>query len=195
LLREDLPFEEWHGQKQLSYRHPAFPGDSAERWIASAFEQDYVANSSSIYRVIETSLMGFARLARMEPDSCLGVRKRQIEQRLRLWACMLPAIARHSVNRTERERARLLDLEVGQIFQRTVMEQLRRAVTPLIASAWKLRILAKGDMIQPRTIVTRYDTKRVGQCHRGASSTVRHLPECRRGGQTAPQEVGLADGG
>ena len=27
LLREDLPFEEWHGQKMLNYDHPHFPDD------------------------------------------------------------------------------------------------------------------------------------------------------------------------
>ncbi len=31
LVREDLPWEEWHGQKELAFRHPAFPGDAPAR--------------------------------------------------------------------------------------------------------------------------------------------------------------------
>jgi len=194
LLRDDLPFEEWHGQKQLSYRHPAFPDDSAERWVGSAFEQDCEVNSSSMYRVVATSALGFARLSGMARDVCLEVRRRQVEQRLRLWACMLPAIVRNPVNAAESERARLLDLEVGRTFRRTPSERLRRALTPLAAAAWKLRTLVMGDMIQPRTLVTRYDRHGAGRS-RAAARDVRRRPVLGHGPVGATRAVGLAEGG
>ena len=105
LLREDLPYEEWHGQKMLNYRHPHFPGDAAERWIRQAFRQEYEENSSSIYRVTETALRGYRHLAGLERrDACLEARLAQARERVEEYALILPEIGRHAVNELERER-------------------------------------------------------------------------------------------
>jgi hypothetical protein len=162
LLREDLPFEEIHGQKHLSYHHPEFPGDSAERWIGMAFRKDYYVNSSSMYRVVNTSFMGYERLASMERDSCLEARKDQLERRIRVWSCMLPSLVRHPVNSREKWRARSLDARIRRAIPPTGLEKVQRAVTPSLATAWKLRTRLVGDVIQPRTILTRYAGERSG---------------------------------
>lgn len=160
LLRNDLPFEEWHGQKHLSYMNPAFPDDTAERWVNAAFEQDHAVNSSSMCRVVQTAFNGYTRLAAMNRDACLETRFRQLERRLRVWACMLPALKRHAVNELEKHRAEELDLSVGLALSPTIVERVYRLATPILASAWQLRIKFLGDMIQPRTIVTRYSDRR-----------------------------------
>ncbi len=74
LLREDLPFEEWHGQKELSWRHPEFPGDLAEKWLAAAFRRDYEVNGSSMYRVVDTQWRGYKRLAGLKGTLPIGGR-------------------------------------------------------------------------------------------------------------------------
>jgi len=162
ILREDLPYEEWHGQKYLSFNHPEFPGDSAERWIKAAFLKDYVVNSSSMYRVVETSYMGYRWLSGIERDACLDARLDHIEKRLRLWACMLPALAQHAVNPTEEWRAKRLDRKVRTELPPTAVEKLKRRLIPLAASAWKLRTSLLGDTIQPSTILTRYENRMPG---------------------------------
>jgi hypothetical protein len=156
ILREDLPFEEWHGQKHLSFIHPEFPGDSAERWIQAAFRKDYVENSSSMYRVVETSYMGYKWLADTQRDACLDARLAQIENRVRLWSCMLPALVRHPANATEKRRARKLDMDVSRDLPPTAIARIHRALTPIATSAWKLRTSLFGDTIQPDTILTHY---------------------------------------
>jgi hypothetical protein len=161
-LREDLPFEEWHGQKHLSFVHPHFPGDSAERWIESAFRKDFVVNSSSMYRVVETSYRGYRWLAEMDRDACMDARKAQIEKRLRLWSSILPALIRHSVNAKEERRARNLDTKVTSELPPTAAQRIYRALTPAATSAWKLRTKLMGDTIQPDTILTRYRGSRAG---------------------------------
>ena len=162
LLREDLPYEEWHGQKYLSFIHPEFPGDSAERWITAAFERDYAVNSSSIYRVVQTTYMGYRWLAGQERDACLEARKAQIEERVRLWSCILPALIRHHVNSKEEWRARRLAQKVSRDLPPTVTERLKRTIMPALTTAWKLRTKVLGDTIQPRTILTRYRGERAG---------------------------------
>ena len=157
LLRDDLPFEEWHGQHELSYRHPFFPGHSASRWIKAAFRRDYEENSSSMYRVIETSFRGYRRLAAQESlDDCLALRLKELERRVKGWSPMLPTIARHAVNETEARRTTELQREIAALFPPKVADRVKQVAVGALAAAWKLRLALLGDVIQPATILTRY---------------------------------------
>ncbi len=156
LLREDLPFEEWHGQKHLSYRHPHFPGNEPSRWIEKAFRQDYVANSSSMLRVVQTQFRGYLRLQDMERDSLLEARMRQIEGRLRLWSCMLAVLVRFPVNEMERWRAQKLLQAIDHVIEPRAWQKVGRVTLPGVTATWRLRMKLVGDAIQPSTIVTRY---------------------------------------
>ena len=162
LLRDDLPFEEWHGQKELVSRHPAFSAPEPERWIEKAFAQDYSANSSSMLRVAETSLRGYERLAAMPAlDECLDTRMRNCERQAREYGLMVPVMARHAVNELERERARALEARLKRAFgPRGMKEMAAIAVLHALTLRWKLRVRLLGDGIQPRTIVTRYPAGR-----------------------------------
>ena len=160
LLRTDLPYEEWHGQKRLIYRHPHFPGDSAEKWLMAAFRKDYEVNSSSIYRVLETTLRGYLRLREMKlRDGLLEIRMRKLAEQTRRWAPMLSAIARHAVNAKERERALDLQSRIGAIFPGSFLDRLKRIAVRALSARWKLRVRLWGDSIQPKTVLTRYRAK------------------------------------
>ena len=158
LLREDLPFEEWHGQKYLAYRHPEFPGNSAEKWLMAAFRKDYEVNSSSMYRVVETVFRGYRHLAGLSRrDACLKTRMEQFKRRTIEYAGILPLVAKYAVNETERIRATVLDREIAAFFGKpTLKERLRRFTIHALAMRWKLKCDFFGDRIQPPTIVTRY---------------------------------------
>jgi radical SAM superfamily enzyme YgiQ (UPF0313 family) len=158
LLKEDLPYEEWHGQNQLNWRHPAFPGDEAKRWLDFAFRRDFEVNSSSIYRMAETALRGYRTLAAMKSrDACLEERMHQLGRRARLYSQLLPVIARRPVNEEERRRALNLDTEQRQLLGPLgVTERLVRFGAGLLAANWDLRLRLFGDRIQPATIVTHY---------------------------------------
>ncbi len=158
LLRRDLPFEEWHGQKYLAYHHPEFPGNTAEKFLMAAFRQDYEVNSSSMYRVVETVFRGYGHLAALPGrDACLEARMEQFRRRTLEYATILPLVVRYAVNETERQRATALDRQISELFGRpAVQERLRRIAIQVLALRWKLRCRLLGDRIQPSTIVTRY---------------------------------------
>ncbi len=141
-LREDLPYEEWHGQKMLNYRHPHFPGDAAERWIRQAFRQEYEENSSSIYRVTDTACRGYRYLAGLEKrDACLEARLTQARERVEEYALILPAIGRNAVNGLERERVADLTRRLVETIGRPGLRA--RAVQLAIralAARWRWRI-------------------------------------------------------
>jgi hypothetical protein len=161
LLRTDLPLEEWHGQKHLSWRHPAFPGDSAERWLKAAFRRDFEVNCSSMLRVVDTQWRGFRRLSALGPlDACLSVRRNAFEARLRSWSAMLPAIARHTPIEGERGRALSLNDEILKSIPPTMTERAYRVAVKVLSSAWKIRLRMVGDGLQPATILTHYPAGR-----------------------------------
>ncbi len=177
LLREDLPYEEWHGQKMLSYRHPAFKEGEPERWMDTAFRQDFEMNSSSMYRQVETALRGYRTLSAMpDRDECLELRLTTAKNRAKEYSLMLPIIERFAVNDLERERARKLGKEIIATFgKKTLKEKLTGAAAYALAVRWDLRMKLFGDGIQPPSFVTRFKPVREGE----KRSTV-PIADCRR---------------
>ena len=176
-LREDLPFEEWHGQKMLNYRHPHFPGDSAERWIRQAFRQEYAENSSSIYRVTETACRGYRHLAGLaKRDACLETRLAQARERLEEYRLILPVVERHAVNDLERERAADLARRITEAVGKPGLRaRVFQTIVRALAARWRARVWLFGDAIQPETILTRYTA---GKAAHGAIPAVEcPLPE------------------
>jgi radical SAM superfamily enzyme YgiQ (UPF0313 family) len=170
LLKTDQPFEDWHGQKTLNFRHPKFPGDSAEQWIKTAFRQDYEMNSSSMYRNVETAFRGSQTLAAKGlTDPWLAERAKRLRKRTLNYAPILAAIEKYAVNDRERKRARVLERNIETAFgSRTLVTQLGRTASVLLATAWKARLRFLGDGIQPRTIVTHYPAAARAQAARKA---------------------------
>jgi len=156
LLRMELPFQEWHGQKCLNFRHPFFSDDDAESWINHAFRQDYEQNSSSMFRMTETAVRGYEHLAAMtDRDACLEVRLEQAAEKARSWSLILPSVARNAVNPLERTRSNDLYERVAGLFGRHLWERLASLAAIGLGELWKLRLEIFGDRLQPRTIVTR----------------------------------------
>jgi radical SAM superfamily enzyme YgiQ (UPF0313 family) len=187
LIREDLCWEEWHGQKELSFVHPHFPGDAPERWITRAFRQDYTQNGSSMLRVVQTSFRGYTRLQGMKRDACLDARMASLEKRVRVWGCMLPAVARHAVNGKERTAALALDRLIRATLTTTVTERAKRVAVLGLAARWKLRVKLMGDAMQPATIVTRYRASQDRSLRAGRGST-----GSERGEGCSPVELSVA---
>ncbi len=157
LLRTELPYQEWHGQKRLSFRHPAFTDEDAEMWINRAFRQDYEENSSSMFRMAETAVRGYEHLAELRArDACLEARLVQSRDKARVWCLILPAIMYNAVNRKERRRSKDLYERARRLFGRNVWQRLASLGTIPLAGLWKLRLKLIGDVVQPRTIVTHY---------------------------------------
>ncbi|MFH0953879.1 MAG: cobalamin-dependent protein [Verrucomicrobiota bacterium] len=158
LIMDELPYEEWHGQNMLNWRHPAFPDGQAKRWLDDAFRRDFEVNSSSIYRMTETAVRGYRTLSAMKSrDACLEARRQQLGRRARLYSHLLPVIARRAVNEQERQRALALDAEQRRLLGPLGnTERALRLGARLLAACWDLRLRWFGDRIQPATIVTRY---------------------------------------
>lgn len=157
LIREDLPYKDWHGQHKLNYRQPHFPGESAEHWLRHAFQEDYRNNGSSMLRVLATTVSGVERLAALPVRSpALEARQRKFRTRLQEWSPVIAVIQAHPVNSGEREQALKLDQRLQASLPLTPALRGARLVARGLAAAWLVRTTVFTDRIQPTTIVTRY---------------------------------------
>jgi hypothetical protein len=157
LLREDLPLEEWHGQKELSFRHPAFPGDEAARWLKRAFRHDYEVNGSSMLRILRTSVRGALWLAKNAGgDPCLECHRRRMEERVQAWRPSLSSILAYPVNQAETRAAKELRRQIDSHWPATLQDRATGIAARTLTHLWDLRCRIRGDRIQPRSLHTRY---------------------------------------
>ena len=158
LLRWDLPFEEWHGQKQLNFRHGSFSGDQAERSLQEAFDADYRRNGSSMGRLVETALRGVGTLQELAgKDEAFRARYEQLLDEVREYRPLLPILIHFAVNEQERDRMRDLDKRLRELLgPRTRKDISLGLLASVCARIWSWRLRLIGDRIQPRTLVTRY---------------------------------------
>ena len=157
LIRDDLPFEDWHGQQVLNWRHPAFPNNSAERWLNRAFKMEYEANFSSVYRMIETAFRGYKTLAaNPNRNRHTDVRMAQMAARTQEYRPMLEVLKRNA-GAEEQQKASALQQEITAVLgPLAVSSKLLAAGARIAAALWKMRVKFAGDMRQPRTICTHY---------------------------------------
>jgi radical SAM superfamily enzyme YgiQ (UPF0313 family) len=158
LLDFGLPYEEWHGQHNLNWRHPRFSSKEARRVLDDAFRQEYDRNSASILRVAQTALRGLATLegpARTDP--WLAIRRGQIlayAQQVRL---LLPTLERYAHNALEQRRV----TELSQAYQ-TILgpmplgSRVLSRVARAVAGIQTIRTALFGDVRQPSVRLTRY---------------------------------------
>jgi radical SAM superfamily enzyme YgiQ (UPF0313 family) len=158
LLDFDLPYEEWHGQHELNWRHPHFSSAEAQRVLGDAFRQEYDRNSSSILRLAQTALRGIVTLE--EPartDPWLAIRRDQIRAYALRFRLLMPTLRCFAHNPLERRRV----AELGQAFQ-TVLGPMPLGSRVLsmgalaLAGIQTLRTALFGDMSQPSMRLTRY---------------------------------------
>ncbi|HOU89768.1 MAG TPA: cobalamin-dependent protein [Polyangiaceae bacterium] len=163
LLRRDLGYEDWHGQRHLAYRHPHFADGEPGAWLDRAFAEEYRVNSSSMYRVLETAWRGYQTLrAAGRDDPCWRARTEYRRRKVVAWSPMLDVIERFSVNELERVRVRALRaaIEAAVPETTTLYARARNAGALALARVASLRRRWFDDRIQPRTICTRYPAGR-----------------------------------
>ena len=154
----DLPFEEWHGQHRLNFRHPNFTPDQATEIIQQAFQQEFDDLSSSAFRMTETFLRGHETLAALgRDDPWMRRRSEQMRDRAQELRLVIPCMERFAHDEAERRRAAALE----QRFQSVVgpLDAKQRAAqvgARVVAEAHAMRTRFVRDLDQPKTRVVRY---------------------------------------
>ncbi len=162
LLRHDIPFEEWHGQHRLWFRHPHFTPEDSERLIREAFQYDYDQQGSSLMRMCDTLLRGYATLAKFT-DPFMKTRREEMRQLAQHYRQVLPTLIQRGHTPDVKEMAVELqsryEAELGPltIRQRVLSRVLQGAAT---LEAW--RVATGRNRYQPSKRRTVYRLPSMG---------------------------------
>lgn len=153
LIRDDVPYAEWHGQHRIWFVHPHFSAQDSQRLLKAAFKKAYDALGSSLLRLMETTLMGYLSCQDATLPALIA-RRRYFKRQASIYYAGLPVIRRFAHNARERayatdvlERYRRV-LGPMKMWQR--VQSLAAAVFAFLESA---RIASKGNLRQPKTLV------------------------------------------
>jgi hypothetical protein len=150
LIDFSIPYEEWHGQKRLVWRHPAFTPQQTETWLAHAFQREYDELGSSVMRMTRTHLRGVETLRAMPPSPSQRARLAALEARTRELRQLVPTMIRHAHNRKEAQDLAVLWGEMARVFgPMPAADRAFSMAARVIAAQYALRVKLFGDRTQP----------------------------------------------
>lgn len=150
-----VPYEDWHGQDKIWFRHPNFTREETNDYLKDAFIQDYQRQGPSLLRLADTSLRGY-RTMKGHSDSRLNSMQNRLAERCKLIRVLFTAIEMFAENAKTRELAKYLKTEYQKEFgELNLKEKILSALVPFFA--WKEReMLRKNIMRQPPTCYKTY---------------------------------------
>ncbi len=109
LLREDLPYEEWHGQGKLWFRHPHFTPEEGEKALRDAFIREYRELGPSVLRVGETMIRGLASPYYKDGSAIMRKRYATAVKRCKAYRFALTAIKWLAPDKSMKEKAERIE--------------------------------------------------------------------------------------
>jgi len=157
LLQEDIPYEEWHGQHQLWFKHPHFTGKESEKYLRKAFKKDYHELGPSILRVCDTLIQSYNYTQRFLDDPWAKMRNNQLRESCKEAYPVLSVMKRYLPNVKTRQFAAELIARYKEAFgPKTLQEKLVSQAASVYAFKEYFKLKFLGDVRQPKTIHTTY---------------------------------------
>jgi hypothetical protein len=149
------PYEEWHGIWRQWMMNPNFTPVEGQRIHEAALLREFRELGPSAMRLIRTDLEGFLFMKDAE-DPSLRRRAEHLARKMSNYRALLWAMAR-LVAPEMREQMETVLAQVERAFGPTTgFEKTEAAGLWLFGTKEKWRHRLVGDVIQPRTTVTRY---------------------------------------
>jgi hypothetical protein len=157
LIDFSIPYEEWHGQKRLVWRHPAFSAEQTEWWLDEAFRREHDALGASIIRMTRAHMDGLMTLGAKPRTPNLVARLGALRARARELQMLVPVMARYAHNQVDRDLVaglrKDMERELGPLG---ATERAFSLAALALAARYALRLRFFGDRTQPRTSRTSY---------------------------------------
>jgi hypothetical protein len=147
-----------HGQFKFNFRHAAISREDSKRFLDWAFWRDFEINGPSLYRMCQTTLLGWQRY-KDHPDPRIRERfAREVKKLNSAYNAALWVMEREfkKVNRSVSERIHKLRREVEKEFP-VVARLCAASLGPILlwSTRREERRLAKGRTYEPPTFVER----------------------------------------
>lgn len=156
ILRKDIPYEEWHGQHQIWFKHPHFNLKESAAFLKNAFRYDFDEQGSSLLRMCDTVLRGYVTVSKYK-DSFMQKRTIQLKTWAEHYRMMLQALSRFAHNDIVLNKTKKLiqryDSELGP---QSLKQKIGTRLASYHAKREAIRILLGKNNYQPKTIITKY---------------------------------------
>ena len=155
-LRNDLPYEEWHGQHQIWFHHPSFSAEESARYLKAAFDYDHDELGPSVVRMCETLLRGYRTLARYD-DAWMRARRSELGKQAESFRFLLEAARAFAHNGTSQALVQRVSAGFDEAFGPPSDKQRKLGRIAVEQARREARRVADGQAVyQPRTMVTSY---------------------------------------
>lgn len=156
-LVDGVPYEEWHGQDKIWFRHPNFTREETRLLLKEAFVREYRQNSPSILRMAETMLMG-AIATRDAEDEYMRLRHRHRLKNAVDFYCLMDALVTHAPTSGTKDYARDVRRRYREFFGKPPKKvTLLSPIMQVMIVKEKIRSrLVHNNMRQPKTLRTAY---------------------------------------
>ena len=156
ILRKDIPYEEWHGQHQIWFKHPYFNLEESAVFLKNAFRYDYDQQGPSLLRMCDTVLRGYVTISKYK-DSFMQKRKMQLKEWAEHYSMMLKTISRFAHNDIVLNKTKdLIKRYDKELASKSIKHKLGTKFAFYHAKREALKILLGKNKYQPETIITRY---------------------------------------
>ncbi|HLM80871.1 MAG TPA: radical SAM protein [Terriglobales bacterium] len=154
----DMDPADIHGQFKFNFRHAAISREDSKRFLDWAFWRDFEINGPSLYRMCQTTLLGWQRY-KDHPDPRIRERfAREVKKLNSAYNAALWVMEREfkKVNRSVSERIHKLRREVEKEFP-VVARLCAASLGPILwwSTRREERRLAKGRTYEPPTFIER----------------------------------------
>ncbi len=174
----DLPYEEWHGQHLLNFKHPHFTAEEAREVLAQAFSTEFDRLSSSPYRMACTALRGIQSLEQTSrKDAWLSLRREQLKTRAEQLRLITPVMQWFAHDSLERTRVTELRKDMKKVLgPQTMRNRAFSWGAQALAAVGSVRRKFLGDLMQPKMTLTRYRWPSSTNAHQLQSTPSNHFP-------------------
>ena len=156
LLRKDIPYEEWHGQHQIWFKHPHFNLEESAVFLKNAFRYDYDKQGPSLLRMCDTVLRGYVTISKYK-DPFMQKRKMQLKKLAEHYSMMLKTISRFAHNDIVLNKTKdLIKRYDKELAPKSLKHKLGTKFAFYHAKREALKILLGKNKYQPKTIITKY---------------------------------------
>lgn len=157
-LCTDIPYEEWHGQNRLWFKHPHFTPKQSQHILKKAFQSDFHELGPSVMRMCDTYITGYKHTLKYE-DPWKKKRNEKLEEICRNFYSAIDVMKPYLPNKLTGKLALQVEDKYKKMFG--VKTATQHALTKLGQSfAFKenLKLKLFGDVRQPSTYLTSYRT-------------------------------------
>ncbi len=156
-LLEDIPYEEWHGQHRIWFKHPNFTGEESETILREAFRKEFEVLGPSILRTGETLIRGLGSPV-FNTDNPMLLRRREIiRKRCKAYYYALSTLKWTVPTRHMKEQAaRILEMYKEELGPRNPAHLAASAMLYPIVTSLKFKLRLGYDVHSPHVMKTMF---------------------------------------